>query len=43
MVGYGTDTKLGNFWLLRNSKGAAWGEKGNSEFSFDELVNMNSR
>ena len=29
MVGYGTDTASGNdYWLIRNSWGANWGEQG---------------
>jgi len=28
LVGYGTDNTLGNYWLVRNSWGPRWGEKG---------------
>jgi cathepsin L len=28
LVGYGTDTRYGDFWLVRNSWGAGWGESG---------------
>jgi len=28
LIGYGTDPKLGDYWLVRNSWDATWGEKG---------------
>ena len=29
VVGYGTDARFGDFWLVRNSWSAGWGEQGN--------------
>ena len=29
VVGYGTDSRFGDFWLVRNSWGTKWGEQGN--------------
>lgn len=35
VVGYGTDAKYGDYWLVRNSWGSGWGESGYARFKRD--------
>eukprot|EP00644_Phytophthora_capsici_P002180 jgi/Phyca11/507382/fgenesh2_kg.PHYCAscaffold_27_\ len=39
LVGYGTDSSVGDYWILKNSYGSSWGDKGFMKLIADSKVN----
>ncbi|GLD91677.1 hypothetical protein PINS_up000210 [Pythium insidiosum] len=39
LVGYGTDARVGDYWILKNSYGSEWGEKGFMKLIADKKLN----
>ena len=39
LVGYGTDTQLGDYWIVYNNWGYTWGENGFARMTRNALIN----
>lgn len=39
LVGYGTDATVGDYWILKNSYGSSWGDKGYMKLVADSKAN----
>ncbi|TDH64798.1 uncharacterized protein CCR75_002132 [Bremia lactucae] len=39
LVGYGTDSTVGDYWILKNSYGSSWGESGFIKLVADSKIN----